>query len=154
MTFIALAFMGTVSCIGTVSCADAKSPDMTTPQTQQMEDFNPFSGLWVNQRGSGVNFTVTDGLLSGFYQTALGEPDKSKKFPLTGFVEGDQITFTVNFKGYGSLTAWTGQMTRDEKGDYIRTLWNLTRDVDDDKEDDDLWQSITSGASDFRRAEP
>lgn len=143
--------------IGTVSCADAKSPDVTTPQTPiqtETEDLNPFSGLWVNQRGSGVNFTVTDGFLSGFYQTALGQPDKSKKFPLTGFVEGDQITFTVNFKGYGSLTSWTGQMTRDEKGDYIRTLWNLTRDVDDDKEDDDLWQSITSGASDFRRAEP
>jgi hypothetical protein len=96
-------------------------------------------------------FEVTDGLLSGHYQTALGQPDKSKKFPLTGFVEGDQITFTVNFKGYGSLTSWTGQLTRDEEGDYIRTLWNLTREVEDAAEDDDLWKSITSGASDFRR---
>jgi hypothetical protein len=136
-----------------VSCADAKSPESTVVKTQA-EAPNAFTGLWVNQRQSGVNFTVTDGLLAGFYQTALGEPDKSKKFPLVGFVEGDQITFTVNFKGYGSLTSWTGQMSRDEDGDYIRTLWNLTRDVEDVKEDDDLWQSITSGASDFRRADP
>ena len=118
----------------------------------QAQDTQPnlFEGQWVNDRDSAVMFEVNDGLLSGHYQTALGQPDKSKKFPLTGFVEGDQITFTVNFKGYGSLTSWTGQLTRDEKGAYIRTLWNLTRDVADEQEDDDLWQSITSGASDFR----
>ncbi len=113
---------------------------------------NLFEGQWVNDRDSAVMFTVTDGLLSGHYQTALGQPDKSKKFPLTGFVEGDQITFTVNFKGYGSLTSWTGQLTEDETGEYIRTLWNLTRNVEDADEDAQLWQSITSGASDFRRA--
>ena len=118
---------------------------------QAQETNDPFTGQWVNDRNSAVMFTVKDGLLSGYYQTALGQPDKSKKFPLTGFAEGDQITFTVNFKGYGSLTSWTGQLTTDEKGDYIRTLWNLTRDVEDAEEDDDLWQSITSGASDFRR---
>ena len=123
------------------SCAQAQEPQS-----------NLFEGQWVNDRDSAVIFEVTDGLLSGHYQTALGQPDKSKKFPLTGFVEGDQITFTVNFKGYGSLTSWTGQLTTDEKGDYIRTLWNLTRDVEDAAEDDNLWKSITSGASDFRRA--
>ena len=124
------------------SCAQAQD----NPDSQ-----DPFSGQWINDRNSAVSFTNNDGLLSGYYQTALGEPDKSKKFPLTGFVEGDQITFTVNFKGYGSLTSWTGQLTEDENGPYIRTLWNLTRDVEDGLEDDDLWSSITSGASDFRR---
>lgn len=110
-----------------------------------------FSGQWVNDRNSAVTFENEGGLLSGYYQTALGQPDKSKKFPLTGFAEGDQITFTVNFKGYGSLTSWTGQLTKDEQGAYIRTLWNLTRDVADAEEHDELWNSITSGASDFRR---
>ncbi|MEP3889185.1 MAG: avidin/streptavidin family protein [Hellea sp.] len=118
-------------------------------QAQETSDL--FTGQWVNDRDSAVMFTVKDGLLSGHYQTALGKPDKSKKFPLTGFTEGDQITFTVNFKGYGSLTSWTGQLTKDEEGEYIRTLWNLTRNVEDAAEDDELWQSITSGASDFRR---
>ena len=121
-------------------CAQAQEP-----QT------NLFKGQWVNDRNSAVMFQIKDGLLTGHYQTALGQLDKSKKFPLTGFVEGDQITFTVNFKCFGSLTSWTGQLTADETGEYIRTLWNLTRDVEDAKEGDDLWQSITSGASDFRR---
>jgi hypothetical protein len=116
-------------------------------------DNDLFSGQWKNDRDSAVTLEVKNGLLSGYYQTALGQPDKSKKFPVTGFVEGDQITFTVNFKGYGSITSWTGQLTEDQDGPYIRTLWHLTRDVEDNKENDDLWKSITSGASEFRRVD-
>jgi len=110
-------------------------------------------GVWVNERGSAVTFTATDGLLSGYYNTQLGNPDPSSRFPLTGFIEGDQLTFTVNFKGYGSLTSWTGQMSEDESGPYIRTLWHLTRDVSDAEEEDDLWSSIISGAATFRPTE-
>ena len=108
------------------------------------------SGQWVNERGSAVTFTDNDGLLSGYYNTQLGNPDPASRFPLTGFIEGDQVTFTVNFKGYGSLTSWTGQMSEDEDGSYIRTLWHLTRDVPDAEEDDDLWSSIIAGNATFR----
>lgn len=128
--------------LGLACCAQAQ--DGTT---------DLFSGTWKNDRGSQVTFTVTDGKLSGFYQTNVGQPDKSQKFPLTGFVEGDQITFTVNFKSYGSMTSWTGQLTDGNTKPYIRTLWHLTRDVPDDKEDDDLWKSITAGASTFMRVD-
>ncbi|NNE57409.1 MAG: hypothetical protein HKN36_04815 [Hellea sp.] len=109
-----------------------------------------FSGTWQNDRGSHVSFKDSGGLLSGHYQTNVGEPDKSQKFPLTGFAQGDQITFTVNFEGYGSMTSWTGQLSRDSSGPVIQTLWHLTRDVEDADEEDDLWKSITSGASQFR----
>ena len=66
--------------------------------------------------GSLATFTVKDGEVRGTYQTNVGQPEKSKKFPLIGFVQGDQITFTVNFKTYGSMTAWTGQLILDDKG--------------------------------------
>lgn len=112
---------------------------------------NLFAGVWQNERGSIVGFTRTKDILSGYYQTQLGQPDKSQKFPLTGFVQGDLITFTVNFTGYGSMTSWSGQLSKDERGDYIRTLWHLTRDIEDGQEDTDLWRSITAGASQFRR---
>lgn len=127
-------------------CAQAQ----TKTEAPKEDEGALFSGQWVNDRGSAVTFTQQGGLLEGYYQTALGQPDKSSQFPLTGFAQGDQITFTVNFEGYGSLTSWTGQLTEDEKGPYIRTLWNLTRDVEDAKEDEELWQSIISGASTFR----
>jgi hypothetical protein len=118
----------------------------------QAQDVEPnVTGTWVNERGSSVTFTETGGLLSGHYNTQLGSPDPATRFPLTGFREGDQLTFTVNFKGYGSLTSWTGQMSEDTDGTYIRTLWHLTRDVPDAAEEDDLWSSIIAGPAEFRR---
>ncbi len=108
------------------------------------------AGEWANERGSSVTFIETDGLLSGYYNTQLGNPDPASRFPLTGFMEGDQLTFTVNFKGYGSLTSWTGQMSEDADGPFIRTLWHLTRDVPDAEEDEDMWSSIIAGSANFR----
>ena len=113
----------------------------------------PIEGVWVNERGSAVTFSQNNSLLSGYYNTQLGNPDPKSRFPLTGFIEGDQLTFTVNFKGYGSLTSWTGQMSEDEDGPYIRTLWHLTRDVPDAAENEDLWSSIIAGNATFRPSE-
>ena len=117
------------------------------PSTHQYPDF---SGSWINDRGSVVHLHPSQGLLSGVYQTNLGQPDKGQKFPLTGFIQGDLIAFTVNFTGYGSMTSWAGQLSEDPNGPYIRTLWHLTRDIEDPMEEANLWRSITAGASDFR----
>ncbi len=121
--------------------------------TADAQDAAPeVTGVWVNERGSAVTFTSADGVLKGYYKTQLGNPDPKSKFPLTGFIEGDQLTFTVNFKGYGSLTSWTGQLSEDADGPYIRTLWHLTRDVPDAEEAEDMWSSIVAGSANFRRA--
>ena len=109
-----------------------------------------FSGPWVNDRGSVVHLSPSDGLLTGFYQTNVGQPNISQRFPLTGFIQGDLITFSVNFTGYGSMTTWAGQLSEDSDGPFLRTLWHLTRDIEDEMEDADLWRSITAGASNFR----
>lgn len=132
--------------LGISACAQAQSLPVKKPQNDL------FTGSWQNDRGSQVTFIVDGMHLSGAYQTNVGQPDKSEKFPLTGFVQGDQITFTVNFGRYGSMTSWTGQLTTDDVGANIRTLWHLTRDVPDAEEDADLWKSITAGASIFRPA--
>ena len=125
---------------------------ITSPAYAKVAVISLFDGTWENDRGSEVNFSVNDGKVSGLYQTNVGQPDKNQEFPLTGFVQGDQITFTVNFGKYGSMTSWTGQLTADDTGPYIRTLWHLTRNVPDAEEDADLWKSITAGASNFRPA--
>lgn len=125
------------------ACAKAQDAPIST---------NLFDGSWENDSGSLVTFEVKDGEVHGTYQTNVGQPDKNQSFALIGFVQGDQITFTVNFKGFGSMTAWTGQLITDKNDKpYIRTLWHLTRDVADDKEQDDIWKSINTGASNFVR---
>lgn len=128
-----------IAAITSSGCATASAEDV--------------SGTWVNERGSAVTFTENNGLLSGYYNTQLGNPDPKSKFPLTGFIEGDQVTFTVNFKGFGSLTSWTGQISQDDQGSFIRTLWHLTRDVPDAEEDEDMWSSVIAGSAKFRPAQ-
>jgi len=113
-----------------------------------------FSGAWDNDMGSQAVFVVKNGEVRGTYNTNVGEPDKGQSFPLVGLVEGDQITFTVNFKGFGSMTSWTGQLTENAKGEpYIRTHWHLTKDIKDELEQEDIWGSMRTGASKFTRVE-
>ena len=132
------------------SCLLAASIFLTACAADAQDTAVTVAGEWANERGSSVTFIESDGLLSGYYSTQLGNPDPASRFPLTGFREGDQLTFTVNFKGYGSLTSWTGQMSEDTKGPFIQTLWHLTRDVPDAEEDEDMWSSIISGSANFR----
>jgi hypothetical protein len=130
------------------ACAQAQ----TSAGSNEAEPVD-FNGPWNNDMGSQAVFRVENGEVRGIYNTNVGEPDKSQSFPLIGFVEGDQITFTVNFKGFGSMTAWTGQLTKNDGGEpNIRTLWHLTKDIEDASEKDDIWGSIRTGASDFTRA--
>lgn len=123
-------------------------------QATEVERPVDFNGAWNNDMGSQVVFTVKEGEVRGTYNTNVGEPDKGQSFPLIGFVEGDQITFTVNFKGFGSMTAWTGQLTQNDEGEpYIRTLWHLTKDIEDKLEKQDIWGSVRTGASNFTRVD-
>ncbi|MBL4870144.1 MAG: hypothetical protein JKX72_04240 [Robiginitomaculum sp.] len=125
------------------ACAQAKE------QTIIPIDFN---GKWQNTLGSELHFFVKNGQVIGTYNTNVGEPDRSKSFPLRGQSQGDQIVFTVNFKKYGSMTAWVGQVTQDQNGTpYLRTMWHNTKDIKDTEEAENIWGSIRTGASEFRR---
>jgi hypothetical protein len=111
-------------------------------------------GLWVNEAGSAVQIRVADdGSLSGHYRTELGKPDAASQFALTGWAQGDVVAFSVSFTDFGSITSWSGQSSEDDKGEFIRTLWQHTRDIAQEDEAQDLWRSITAGAATFRRAE-
>ena len=100
---------------------------------------NPeFSGSWVNDRGSVVHLFPSNGLVNGFYQTNLGQPDMSQRFPLTGFIQGDLITFTVNLQLQFDDN-WAGQLSGSDGRSF--TLWHLTRDIADEIEDANLWRS-------------
>ena len=116
---------------------------------------NDLNGLWINEAGSAVEILVAeDGSLSGVYRTELGKPAADDQFDLTGWAQGDVIAFPVNFIGFGSITSWSGQLSEDEDGRFIRTLWQHTRNIAEDDESDDLWRSITAGAATFRRTGP
>ena len=74
-----------------------------------------------------------------------------KVFPLSGWVNRSDdhpdevnISFTVRWEGYGSITSWTGYCTKAEEGYHIKTIWNLVRLG---KEYD--WERVITNASTF-----
>ena len=116
-------------------------------------DDTALRGLWVNEAGSVVYLDPQDdGALSGYYQTELGAPDADSQFPLKGWIQGDVVAFSVNFKGFGSITSWSGQLSDDQDGPFIRTLWHYTKDIPDAEEAEDLWRTINTGYAVFRPA--
>ncbi|MGB3455483.1 MAG: avidin/streptavidin family protein [Litorimonas sp.] len=120
-------------------------------QTAQAHELD---GTWVNEAGSAVEIAVAeDGRLSGVYRTELGAPDAQEGFALTGWVQGDVVAFSVSFTGFGSITSWSGQMSEDEDGLFLRTLWHYTKDIPDADEAEDLWRTVNAGFAVFRPAE-
>lgn len=113
-----------------------------------------FVGNWQNERGSTMVITeMTDGQLTGYYYTGVGQPSPDESFRLTGFAMGDQIVFAVDFSQYGSMTAWAGQHITLSGQEQIRTLWHLSDQIPDEDEPAQLWRGIISGASTFVRME-
>lgn len=132
--------------LNTTACAAPPSEPSVQASTQ-----TSFDGKWKNQMGSGMALKVDDGVVSGQYYTNVGAPDSGKKFNIVGQVEGDQIIFFVNFKGFNSMTAWVGQLTIRDDQKILRTQWHNTKDIPDNKERDEIWASIRTGSSDFVR---
>jgi hypothetical protein len=111
-----------------------------------------FSGKWINELHSEMELVITGNGVTGVYRTHVGQPKPTEAFPLVGFVTGDMISFTVNFGKYGSLTAWVGQHTEPKPGNYaIRTLWQLSKNVQDQDEPEQLWGSVLTGSNLFAR---
>jgi hypothetical protein len=83
---------------------------------------------WTNESGSTlyINSIASNGQLSGTYiNRAAGWGCQNTPYPVTGWVYGTAITFTVNWQNAtescNSITAWTGFYYQGK----INTLWQL-----------------------------
>ena len=115
-----------------------------------------FDGRWYNQHASHMDIQVDkNGGVSGSYSTAVGAPGQEEEFQLVGFAAEDQISFTVNFGKYASLTAWAGQATEDaDKNAVILTFWHLTKNIPDPAEPKNQWATVLTGSDVFKRSVP
>jgi len=92
------------------------------------ESFQALSA-WTNQSGSTlyIENIAKDGQVTGSYiNRAQGYGCQNIAYPVTGWVYGTAIVFTVNWKSTiescNSITAWSGFLYQGE----IKTLWQLT----------------------------
>lgn len=83
---------------------------------------------WVNTRGSTLTIdrVEPDGALAGTYvNRAAGFDCQDSPFPASGWVNGDKIAFTVDWKNAGencdSITSWVGYLS----GARLITNWDL-----------------------------
>ena len=110
------------------------------------------TGKWKNQLDAVMTLLMdTDGKLKGNYRTAVGRSSDIEEFELIGIVTGDLVTFIVNFGKYGSLTSWVGQVIEDNGKETIKTIWHLTRNVEDSEEEDEIGGSVLTGRENFER---
>lgn len=70
-----------------------------------------FNGRWQNELNSEMELTVSGVKVLGKYRTGVGLPTPTEEFDLAGYINGDLVSFTVDFGKYGSLTSWVGQHT-------------------------------------------
>lgn len=111
-----------------------------------------FNGVWRNELHSEMRLTLdAQGGVTGKYKTGVGTPGPVEECDLVGFASGDLLSFTVIFGAYGSLACWAGQHTVENGAEVIKTLWLMTRDVQDPDEPSNLWGATWTGANTFRR---
>jgi len=109
-----------------------------------------FTGKWHNQLTSTVDISVQGSSVTGDYESAVSGTGTTIKGKLVGYVNGDLIAFTVNWPT-AAITAWVGQLTVENGVDTIKTLWQMTKNVEDANEATGLWASINAGADNFVR---
>ena len=118
----------------------------------QGQDCDDLIGNWTNDLGSVlvIDSLGNDGSINGKYASSTGVD--GKVFPLVGWINRSEdhpdeinISFTVRWKGYGSITAWTGYCISGDHEAQIITIWNLVRSGKDFD-----WERIITNASTFR----
>ena len=114
---------------------------------------SPIEGRWRNRWGSVMELQVgEDHEIHGSFHAAVGAVDPTMSFHLVGFVEGEAVSFCVDFGRRGSVASWSGHHVHDEHGDRIVTLWHLARPVSDTSTGHaDLSRSMLAGADEFVR---
>jgi len=106
-----------------------------------------FAGTWVNELGSKVVLIQTNDSLSGTYESTVSSGGTKTVGDLVGYVDGDLIAFIVHWRDFQSITSWVGQLVPDAPKETIKTLWQMTKQVDVGEE----WASINAGSDIFTR---
>jgi len=103
-----------------------------------------FSGTWKNELGSIATITQAGNVLSGEYESAVSSAGTTTKGDLSGYVDGDLISFVVRWRQFQAITSWVGQLDPNA-ADTLNTLWHMTKQVPSGDE----WASINAGADYF-----
>ena len=109
------------------------------------------SGVWHNQLSSQIEmkYDPATHALTGTYENhAAPAQPPFQKVPLVGTVNGDVVSWTVNWgPQFGSITAWVGHVYVNKHGVVeINTMWHLARPIESP---DKVWMGVLDGSDTF-----
>lgn len=107
-----------------------------------------FSGDWKNELGSAMHLEQTSSSIVGTYTSSVSSTGGSTVGDLVGFVDGDLFSIVVHWRDFQAITSWVGQAAPGSSANTIKTLWQMTKQV----EVGDEWASINAGSDTFERS--
>lgn len=109
------------------------------------------SGSWTNQNKSRLELQVTDGVVSGRFESGVGDDGETLWEDISGRAHGDLITFNVVYEKYGTIVTWLGQHTDENGVGKLKCHWLHATNVPDEQEKKWMWYSNRIGFDEFRR---
>lgn len=109
------------------------------------------TGLWFDENNNKIEISIAHKIVTGTYHATKNHIYSEKKFKIIGNINGDQISFSVDFEKNQSIQCWVGQHTVKNDQEAIVMLWHRTHNIPDLEENDNLWSSISQGKNVFTR---
>ena len=110
-----------------------------------------FTGTWKNQRDSTLELRVVGGIVSGRFESGVGDDGQPLWVEVSGRVLEDVITFNAVYPRHQTVVAWVGQHTVESGVEKIKTHWIHTTNIPDDQEQEWMWFANRIGSDVFTR---
>ena len=112
-----------------------------------------FNGTWKNQNKSTLELKEAGGIISGRFESGVGDDGQVVWIDVSGRVLDDVITFNALYQKFGTVVSWVGQMTKESGTDVIKTHWLHATNIPDDQEQARMWSSNRIGSDIFTRTQ-
>jgi len=110
-----------------------------------------FTGTWKNQHNSTLELHLVGGIVSGRFESGVGDDAQTLWVEVSGRVLGDVIAFNAVYPKYQSVGAWVGQHTVESAVENIKTHWIHATNIPDDQEQEWMWLTNRIGSDVFTR---
>lgn len=110
-----------------------------------------FNGIWKNQNNSRLVLKVTNGIVTGRFESGVGDDDQVHWVDIQGRVFNSLIAFNAVYPEYQSIVSWVGQYSFERNKAMIKTFWLYTNESSNNNEHNLSWYSNRIGADVFTK---
>jgi hypothetical protein len=109
-----------------------------------------FTGKWTNKKDSVLELNQDGNSLTGTFDSGVADGGEVI-VPVVGWANGDRVTFAATYEKFGTVVAWTGQVTGEPGNPVIHTHFLHETDIPEAQEGEYLWASTKVGNDQFSK---